>query len=123
MFIEIKERNLIIGHYDILHNIETSHSSFLNYFEIEQRINEKDLRNLIKKIPNTITVLKYIQIEPEFQNKGFGKKYMQKIIEESSSSILLISELRHGFVLDWYLKLGFEIIGYCHKLPILLLLK
>lgn len=120
MITEFFWNNIAVGHYDVSFNIDTDSSSFLNYLQIEQRIKPADLKKILSQLDSKITLIKYISIEPKFRKKGLGQKALDKIILESSSDLILISEKSNDFLESWYFQNGFEVIGYCHSLPVML---
>ncbi|MNL57243.1 ribosomal-protein-alanine N-acetyltransferase [compost metagenome] len=54
-----------------------------------------------------------IQIDPEFQGKGIGKKMIQSIIDKASSLNLPVelSVLKNNKAKQLYISLGFKIIN------------
>lgn len=116
-------KGICVGQIYIEKNIDINDEKLIDYLTIEQRLPLKKAKSIINLLPSNITLIKHIEIYEKFRSKGFGSKMLDEIISESNSDLLLISETSNDFLLDFYLKKGFEIIGYCYKLPILLFRK
>ena len=52
-----------------------------------------------------------IQISPEFQGQGFGRKIVQQVLELSKAKNVELTVLKENPALMLYKRLGFEIIG------------
>lgn len=120
MITEFFWNKIPVGYYEVSFNIEKDSSILINYLQIEQRIKDSDLKKIMSKLDNKVSLIKYISIDTKFRKKGFGQKALDKIFSESNSDLLLISEKSNDFLESWYIKNGFEIIGYCNSLPVML---
>ena len=123
MIEEYKVNGMAIGQTYIIPNIDKTEERVLNYFEVEQRTPKKVITPILKNLSQTITIIKHIEIYPKFRKKGYGGKLLKEIINKSSGDVVLIAEQALDFLTDWYISNGFEIVGYSHNLPILVLKK
>lgn len=123
MIEEYKVNGMAIGQTYIIPNIDKNEERVNNYFEVEQRTPKKVITPILKSLSPTITIIKHIEIYPKFRKKGHGSKMLKEIIAKSSGDVVLIAEQALDFLTDWYVANGFEVVGYSHNLPILVLKK
>jgi len=96
---------------------------FLSDEEHEFRLNDAyDCSYLIKYVNESIGTLKYrandekveimqIQIHPVFQGKGFGRRILEQVIENSKPKLVELTVLKENPALKLYERLGFYITG------------
>lgn len=120
---EFKIKDIPVGSMEVLYNLPKDSEKFLNYFEVEQRTPKKQLKQVYDQLNDFITIIKHIEIYPKFRKKNLGNKLLDQIIKNSKSDLILIAEIKDNFLLDWYERKGFELIGYSNNLPILIFKK
>ena len=112
-----------IGQKYVIANVSKEDERISDYFSIEQRTPLSQVKDVLSKLSETITLIKHIEIYPQFRKKGHGEVLLKEIINESAGDVLLIAETTNDFLVDWYVRSGFEIIGYSSNLPILVFKK
>ena len=111
--------NIEVGHYILKKSVTLNSNAFDFYFKTEQRMNPESLKKIEPLLPDKFTIVSYLEIDPKFRKKGLGKKLLNEIKSISNQPLVLIAETHDDFLVDWYKKEGFEIIGYCYNLPIM----
>jgi len=96
---------------------------FLSDEEHELRLNDAyDCSHIIVYENELIGTLKFrqlgdrleimqLQIHPEFQNKGLGRKVMQQVLDETEFKFVELTVLKDNPALRLYERLGFIITG------------
>jgi ribosomal protein S18 acetylase RimI-like enzyme len=96
---------------------------FLSDEEHELRLNDAyDCSYLITYANESIGTLKYrehedkveiiqVQIHPVFQGKGFGRRVLEQVIENSKPKPVGLTVLKESPALELYQRLGFQITG------------
>lgn len=96
---------------------------YLSEQEHEIRLDDKyDCNFLVVYNGSTIGTIKFdvttagveimqIQIEPKYQNQGFGRRIIQQVMDEASPKIVSLTVLKDNPALKLYLSLGFKIVG------------
>jgi GNAT superfamily N-acetyltransferase len=116
-----KINKLDVGEYILKKNVDVDSNKFDLYFKTEQRASDSEIEKIKKHFEDRIDIISYIEIYPKFRNKGFGLKMIEQIKSETSNDLVLVAETKTESLVKWYEKLGFNIIGYSHELPIMML--
>jgi GNAT superfamily N-acetyltransferase len=116
-----KINKLDVGEYILKKNVDVDSNKFDLYFKTEQRVSDSEIEKIKKHFEDRIDIILYIEIYPKFRNKGFGLKMIEQIKSETSNDLVLVAETKTDALVKWYEKLGFNIIGYSHELPIMIL--
>lgn len=96
---------------------------FETYFQRDVGMSEEGFLAFQKKLPRELTLLNFITIKLEHRRKGYAKKEMMRIMNESSSGVILVCEMHDPFLYEWYESLGFITLETVKGLPVMLFLK
>ena len=94
-----------------------------------QHVNEETQNSILEKVQVPVAILKNMNVNDDSRNQGYGKKAIQKFLNESKEAnyVILISdggETNNFNLQEWYERLGFESIGetgYYSRFPVMLL--
>lgn len=111
--------NQEVGNIDYLP--DSSWFDLEEYFLKSQELEEEVFNKIKSKIPDKVLILKYMDIDPEYQNQGLGSQVLSLL--KQHSSIVLICEMREEHVYAWYQSHGFVTISYLGNLPIMVFIK
>ena len=120
----ITEDLVIIAEANAIVNLEQNSQEFKEYFESEYKFNDHEMKiiqNNVKKATQ-ITIISHLMVEDKFRGKGFGKKILNKILDEvNNDCFLLIANIEESsFLEDFYRSFGFETIFYYYELPVMI---
>lgn len=105
-------------------NLELDSDLLSYYFKIEQGLDENSFNYIKKQIKsNYISILVYIETNPNFRQQKVGTNLIQEFINESSGDIILICDIEQDFIIKWYESYGFDLIknsNRIHPLPIMI---
>lgn len=103
--------------------VSTEEENLKNW--LQKEINDDGyIYNLIKDKAEEIFILKNINIDEEFQGKGFGKRLLEEAMEEAEAPTILICDIGESqksfFNLEiFYEKQGFETILTVNNYPLM----
>lgn len=117
----IEENDKVIG--SISGHLNISKSSFIieNYFCVKQKIPKDQLKEILKDLPNNVSILMNMYVDEDFQGKGYGKELIEEFLSYTTAPVILICDISEKeWIESFYYKQGFETVSYSYSNPIML---
>ena len=113
-----------VGFLESYMNLDKYSDLFAYYFKIEQNISEESFKYIQSKIfSSSVSILVYIETNPQFRKNNIGNQLLKQFIEDSHGDIILICDIEQDFIIQWYETYGFETLNSSkniHPLPIMI---
>lgn len=107
--------------------VNTDEDQLVNYFQLEHGVSE-DVINTIRATYKTIAVARNMHVDEDYRGQGHGTKIMDEFIEAAidngAQAILTIADTAEDNEFDlveWYKRLGFEIVAQTGEGPFMVM--